>query len=76
MDQTDHVLDLDPLRTFAEAALARHEAAQRQQADHQAAADRDQTAHAEAADHTRRSPRHSHWPPRSSAPTAPSWPRA
>jgi hypothetical protein len=49
MDQTNPALD--PLRNLAEAALARQEAPQRQQADDQAAAERDQTAQAEAADH-------------------------
>jgi hypothetical protein len=41
-------LDLDPLRSLAEAALAHQETAQRQQADMQAPVDRDQTAKAEA----------------------------
>jgi hypothetical protein len=39
MDQTDP--SRDPLRSLAEAALARQEAAQRQRADDQAAVDRD-----------------------------------
>jgi hypothetical protein len=52
MDQTDPARDLDPLRHLAEAALARHEAAQRQRADDQAAADHTHAAQAEAADHT------------------------
>src|SRR4029453_19090383 len=50
MDQTDPARD--PLRSLAEAALARQEAAQRQQADDQAAADRDRANPAEPADHT------------------------
>jgi hypothetical protein len=48
MDQTDP--SRDPLRSLAEAALARQEAAQRQRADDQAAVDRDQADQAEAAD--------------------------
>lgn len=39
MDQTDP--SRDPLRSLAETALARQEAAQRQRADDQAAVDRD-----------------------------------
>src|SRR5215217_6805196 len=50
MDQTDP--SRDPLRSLAEAALARQEAAQRQRANDQAAVDRDQADQAEAADHT------------------------
>jgi hypothetical protein len=50
MDQTDPARD--PLRHLAEAALARHEAAQRQRADDQAAADHAHAAQAKAADHT------------------------
>lgn len=48
MDQTDP--SRDPLRSLAETALARQEAAQRQRADDQAAVDRDQADQAEAAD--------------------------
>ena len=48
MDPNDPARDPDPLRSLAEAALTRQEAAQRQQADDQAAADRDQAAQAEA----------------------------
>jgi hypothetical protein len=48
MDQTDPAGD--PLRSLAEAALARQETAQRQRADDQAAVDRDQADQAEAAD--------------------------
>jgi hypothetical protein len=50
MDQTDP--SRDRLRSLAEAALARQEAAQRQRADDQAAVDRDQADQAETADHT------------------------
>jgi hypothetical protein len=52
MDQTDPARDLDPLRSLAEAALARQDTAQRQRADDQAAVDRDQADQAETADHT------------------------
>jgi hypothetical protein len=48
MDQSDPARD--PLRSLAEAALARQETAQRQRADDQAAVDRDQADQAEAAD--------------------------
>jgi hypothetical protein len=53
MDHTDRAHDLDPLRSLAEAALGRQEAAQRQRADDQAAVDRDQADQAEAADRAR-----------------------
>ena len=73
MDQTDPTRD--PLRSLAEAALARQEAGQRQRADDQAAVDRDQAAPAEAADQAQTSPRPNNSRARCSGPRVPSWPR-
>jgi hypothetical protein len=75
MDQTDPARDLDPLRSLAEAALARQDTAQRQRADDQAAVDRDQAAQAETADTPRPSPRPNNSRVRCSGPRVPSWPR-